>query len=160
MTSRVPPFASAQSCARDGGKKRNEASPNHGRRKPSSLSISSPRNVPFAWRRCKVHDGAVFYTRPTGIANRKKSEKCQCGIAGPCRARRPRVAGWRPRHGVPATFRAAIGARYSLPPLLGDFGADELVRKNARGGRFDWVWDGVHWGMPRARRGATSKSIT
>ena len=28
-----------------------------------------------------------------------------------------------------------LGARFSLPPLLRDFGEDEFVRKDARGGR-------------------------
>ena len=39
------------------------------------------------------------------------------------------------RRGVPAAFRAAIGASFSLPPFLRDFGEDEFVRKDARGGR-------------------------
>ena len=146
--------AHARPLARNGGK-RNEASPNYGRRKPSSLSISNPRNVPFAWRRCNAHDGALFYTIPAGIS----IGKCRCGIAGQCRARRPRVAGCGLRHGVQAAFRAgaARGTTFSLPPLLRDFGEDEFVRKDARGGAFvrnregGGVGGGAWWCTHRAR---------
>lgn len=39
------------------------------------------------------------------------------------------------RRGFSAAFRMALGASFSLPPLLRDFGEDEFVREDAGGGR-------------------------
>ena len=35
------------------------------------------------------------------------------------------------RRGLPAAFRAATGARFSLSPILRDFGEDESVKKDS-----------------------------
>ena len=39
------------------------------------------------------------------------------------------------RRGFSVAFRMALGASFSLPPLLRDFGEDEFVREDAGGGR-------------------------
>ena len=141
--------------ARNSRKKRKEESPNRSRRTPSLLSILNPRNVPFAWRRCNAHDGALFYTMATGTSTRK----CRFGIARSCLARHPRVAGCAHRHSIPAAFGASTGlvVNYSLSLLLQFFGLDKFVRKDARGGAFvrnregGGVGGGAWWCTHRAR---------